>query len=402
MVKQPLHRLYEIVEVGAAHDALSRSYDFLGVFCILLNLIISILMTFDDLAAAYTPLFSGIVLVTVVFFGIDYLLRLVTARFLHPGKTPAHAALLYAVSFLGIIDLLSFLPYLLPVFLPGGIIAFRLFRLARIFRLFRISSYYDSLAVIRDVLRAKRQQLLSSIFIILVLMLAASLCMYSLEHDAQPEVFRNAFSGIWWAVSTLLTVGYGDIYPITTAGKVFSILLTFLGVGMVAIPTGIISAGFVEQYAAVKRHADYLKETDVNFIKLRIRANDDWNGKTVDKLHLPQSAITAVIRRGSETLLPRRDTLLLAGDLVIIGAQPPDDTQDVELKELVLSAHNPWVGKPLKELDLSRRTLVITVQRGKKALVPNARFVFQAGDKVILYSRQDTADGADATDITHI
>ena len=73
-------------------------------------------------------------------------------------------------------------------------------------------------------------------------MLASSLCMYSLEHEAQPEVFSNAFSGIWWAASTLLTVGYGDIYPITTLGKMFGIFITFLGVGMVAIPTGIISA----------------------------------------------------------------------------------------------------------------------------------------------------------------
>ena len=69
-------------------------------------------------------------------------------------------------------------------------------------------------------------------------MLASSLCMYSLEHDAQPDIFTNAFSGIWWAVSTLLTVGYGDIYPITTLGKLFSIIITFLGVGMVAIPNG--------------------------------------------------------------------------------------------------------------------------------------------------------------------
>ena len=82
-------------------------------------------------------------------------------------------------------------------------------------------------------------------FIILVLMLGSSLCMYSLEHDAQPEVFKNAFSGVWWSVSTLLTIGYGDIYPITPAGKAMGIFITFLGVGMVAIPTGIISAGFV-------------------------------------------------------------------------------------------------------------------------------------------------------------
>ena len=159
----------------------------------------------------------------------------------------------YVFSFSGIVDLLSFLPYYLPVFFPSGAVAFRMFRVVRIFRLFRINAYYDSLNVITQVLASKAQQLLSSVFIILVLMIASSLCMYSLEHDAQPEVFSNAFSGIWWSVSTLLTVGYGDIYPITTMGKIFSIFITFLGVGMVAIPTGIISAGFVDQYSRIKR-----------------------------------------------------------------------------------------------------------------------------------------------------
>ena len=92
--------------------------------------------------------------------------------------------------------------------------------------------------------------------------------MYSLEHEAQPEVFKNAFSGIWWSVSTLLTVGYGDIYPVTVLGKMFSIIITFLGVGMVAIPTGILSAGFVEQYSLIKKSTDYLMEKELKFIKL--------------------------------------------------------------------------------------------------------------------------------------
>src|SRR5699024_10382443 len=136
----------------------------------------------------------------------------------------------YMTSFTGIVDLLSFLPQYLPFFFPAGAIAFRMFRIIRIFRLFRINAYYDSLNVITEVIVSKKQQLFSSVFIILMLMLASSLCMYSLEHEAQPEVFSNAFSGIWWAASTLLTVGYGDIYPITVLGKMFGIFIAFLGV----------------------------------------------------------------------------------------------------------------------------------------------------------------------------
>ena len=84
-------------------------------------------------------------------------------------------------------------------------------------------------------------------------MVASSLCMYSMEHEAQPDKFKNAFSGIWWSTSTLLTIGYGDIYPVTVGGKIMAIVISFLGVGMVAIPTGIISAGFVESYTKINK-----------------------------------------------------------------------------------------------------------------------------------------------------
>ena len=130
-----------------------------------------------------------------------------------------------------------------------------MFRIIRILRVFRIHHYADPLRVIGDVLKKKQGQLLSSIFIVMILMVASSLMMYNLEHEAQPEAFANAFSGFWWAANTLLTVGYGDIVPVTLAGKICGTLLTFLGVGMVAIPTGILSAGFMEQVSIVREKA---------------------------------------------------------------------------------------------------------------------------------------------------
>ena len=111
--------------------------------------------------------------------------------------------------------------------------------------------------------------------------------MYSLENAVQPDVFRNAFSGFWWAVSTLLTVGYGDIYPITIPGRIFGIIITFLGVGMVAIPTGIISAGFVDQYSRIKRISEYAHEADIHFIKVHLSSKDPWARQTIQELGLP-------------------------------------------------------------------------------------------------------------------
>lgn len=387
-------RLYEIVEVGASDDAASRAYDFFSAAVLLVNIAVLFLSTFDGIAARYGALFGVIEALTVLFFLVDFVLRFFSADFMYPKKTPLKARLRYLFSFAGLIDLFSFLPYYLPFFFPQGAVAFRLFRLVRIFRLFRINAYYDALNVITGVLKAKRQQLISSVFIILVLMLAASLCMYSLEHDAQPDVFKNAFSGIWWAVSTLLTVGYGDIYPITAWGKFFSIVLTFLGVGLVAIPTGIISAGFVEQYAALKRKAEVIAEDDLNFIKIMLDAEDVWTGLTVRDLNLPGGVILAAVRRGGDMIVPRGNTKLLKDDVLILGAEPLSDDMHIDLQELVLGPHSKWIGQRLKDLDLSRQTMIVTVKRNGRVLFPNGGMEFKEGDTVVLYSKSHVS-GAD-------
>lgn len=390
-------RLYEIVEIGVSDDALSRGYDFFSAAVLLVNIAVLFLSTIDSVSVRYGSAFDVIEAVTVFFFLIDFLLRFSCADYKYPEKTHGAACLRYLFSFTGLVDLFSFLPYYLPVFFPQGVVAFRLFRLIRIFRLFRINAYYDALNVITGVLKAKRQQLISSVFIILVLMLAASLCMYSLEHEAQPDVFKNAFSGIWWAVSTLLTVGYGDIYPITAWGKFFSIVLTFLGVGLVAIPTGIISAGFVEQYAALKRKAEVIEEDDLNFIKIGLDAEDVWTGRTVRELNLPGGVILAAIRRGADMIVPRGNTRLLKGDVLILGAEPLSDDQHIDLQEIVLGPHSKWIGQRLKDLDLSRQTMIVTVKRGGRVLFPNGGMEFKEGDTVILYSKSRVSGAEELT-----
>ena len=244
---QRRRRVSEIVEAGAANDVVSRTYDIVSTLILLINVAVTILYTFDSAEAHYGRELLFIEAVTMAFFAVDYFLRLWTAPVTRPNLSEGRATWKYFISFTGLVDLLSFLPYYLPFFFPTGTAVFRLFRVVRVFRLFQINAYYNSLNVITEVISSKRQQLVSSVFILVVLMVGSSLAMYSVENSAQPEVFSNAFSGIWWAVSTLLTVGYGDIYPITNLGKIISISITFLGVGMVAIPTGIISAGFVDQ-----------------------------------------------------------------------------------------------------------------------------------------------------------
>lgn len=232
----------------------------------------------------------------------------------------------------------------------------------------------------------------SSVFIILVLMVASSLCMYSLEHDAQPEVFSNAFSGIWWSASTLLTVGYGDIYPITMMGKIFGIFITFLGVGMVAIPTGIISAGFVDQYSDIKKRTEYGYEADMHFIKIHMNEEDGWVGKRIADLKLPAGVIVSIIKRREELIIPRGDVVIKAEDTIVLGAEPFEEHENINLKEIVLRKRNPWTGARIRDLDISRHSIIVLVKRRNKALIPNGNMALHEGDRVFLYTKLHLSD----------
>lgn len=381
------YRVYEVVEVRTGFDRAGRIYDSIYMFFIILNLAVSILYTYETYRIKYGSLLIAVEQVTVASFCIDYLLRLWTAKYSYPELKPARAALKYVASFTGIVDMLSFLPYYLPFFFPSGAVAFRMLRIMRVFRLFRINSYYDSFRLISDVIRGKKQQLFSSVFIILILMLASSLCMYSLEHEAQPEIFENAFSGIWWAASTLLTVGYGDIYPITPLGKLFGIFITFLGVGMVAIPTGIISAGFVDQYSRIKRMSEYGREEDVHFIKIHLTKRDPWINKSIRQLHLPERVIVAVIQRNHKVLVPRGNLVLRADDVMVLAAESFHDKEHIRLKEIVLEKNNPWNGHRIRELDISRHSVIVLVKRKERVMIPNGNMILREGDMVILYTQ---------------
>ena len=380
--------LARVVEIGASDDTLSRGYDFAITGIIVVNLIVAVLSTFQRMTAVYGGLLDTLESVTAACFLIDYILRLIAAKYIFRRETEAKALAAYAFSFGGLVDLLSFLPNYLPVFFPAGAVAFRMFRVVRIFRLFRITAYYDSLNAIAEVIAAKKQQLMSSVFIILVLMLASSLCMYSVEHDAQPDVFENAFSGVWWSVSTLLTVGYGDIYPITTLGRFLGAIITFLGVGMVAIPTGIISAGFVEQYNRVQSSATMAREQPLRFITFRLDEGDAWAGLTVAELCLPRGVILTAVHRGHEVLVPHGALTLVPGDTVVLGAQPLDEHTRVELKEVVLLKKHPWNGQCIRDLDLSRRTIIAAVVRDGKAIIPRGSTRLQAGDTLLLHTTE--------------
>ena len=278
------------------------------------NILVTFLQTFDELTFLF-PAFHVIEVITILIFCVEYILRIWTADYLYPDKNEFRSRLRFLISFDGIIDLLTILPF----FFLSGMVIFRMLRVARIFHLFRLNARYDSFNVITTVLYEKRNQIISSVFIVLILMLASSLCMYSVEHDSQPEVFRNAFSGIWWSMSTLLTVGYGDIYPITTLGRIMAICIAYLGVGAVAIPTGIISAGFVEQYQR-KSSLSNIKEADIHEIA-EIFVDKRFAGKSVEEMEEAEQATIFLILREDLSILPQKDTILKLNDIIVIRGE---------------------------------------------------------------------------------
>ena len=304
------HRIFDIIQIGIETDTISRVFDILIVVTILLNITILFLETFDEFAALM-PVFHAVEIVTILIFIAEYILRIWTADYLFPSESRWKAAWHFIISFDGIIELLTILPF----YYLSGFVAFRMLRVVRIFHLFRINAHYDSFNVIRAVLYKKKNQLLSSVFIIFVLMMASSLCMYSAEHEAQPEAFRNVFSGIWWSVSTLLTVGYGDIYPVTVLGRIMAICIAFLGVGVVAIPTGIISAGFVEQYTDMQSSSDTLGNINLQTVVLDI--DSSWLNKSPSEIKSLSDFVTVMVRRDGSNFVPTNSYRAAVSDILI-------------------------------------------------------------------------------------
>lgn len=247
-----MKRIFEIIQIGEGKDYASRLFDVFISICIIGNIICMVLLTFNSLDK-YFDILRLIENITIYVFILEYSLRVITAKYLYPEYNTFGSVIMFIFSTYGIVDLLSILPAIFVGVFPYGFSALRMLRVFRILKLFRITKNYDSFSIIGIVLRNKRKQIASSISIILILMLAASVLMYGFEHDAQPDKFENALSGLWWAVNTMLTVGYGDIFPVTYGGRLLTVIIEFLGVGLVAIPTGIISAGFMEYHNSVQR-----------------------------------------------------------------------------------------------------------------------------------------------------
>lgn len=378
-------RVFSVIQIGNKTDALSRGFDYFISIMILLSVSVTFMLTFEQLEYLKSAL-GYIEFGTIIVFVIEYILRLWTAKYLYNEEKPFWSAMRFVVSFYGIVDLLTICSYFVPFLFSNGIVALRMLRVVRIMRLFKLNASYDAFNVITDVLKEKFNQIISCVFMIFILILMSSLCMYSLEHDAQPENFSNAFSGIWWSVSTMLTVGYGDIYPITIGGKIMAIIISFLGVGIVAIPTGIISAGFVEYYTKIKTGA--FSDTDADFLVMEISSEHSFCKKNVMEIVLPEGLYIAALIRDEDVFIPNENIIIMPGDILMI-ASTSGKNMDASIEEVNISQNHSWIGKRIKDLDISRQLYILMIKRNGVSIKPSATFVLQQDDRLIFLDKRN-------------
>lgn len=243
-VKKIKIRVFEIINKAETGDWASRAFDIVIMSLIALSIISIVLESFASLKDKYHYVFQTFEYVSVAVFTLEYALRIWTADILFP--TSKHPRLKYICSFMAIIDLLAILPFYLP-FVSVDLRFLRMMRLLRLLRLLRVlklGRYFEAFQVIMKVIKTSGPQLMMSVVICGFVMLFAAIIMYTVENPVQPEQFPNVISSLWWAICTLTTVGYGDVYPITSIGRFLASIISLVGIGIIAIPTGIIAAGF--------------------------------------------------------------------------------------------------------------------------------------------------------------
>jgi voltage-gated potassium channel len=215
---------------------------------IILNIVAMIMESHVSLSLAYGNAFGIFESTSIFIFSFEYLYRV----FIAFKGDKLKGVSKYVFSVFGIIDLISILPFYLNTFIKvdGRFLRIlRLFRLTRIFKLGRDSS---SLKLFTKALSSVKNELRFTLFLSALMILFSASAIYYLENEVQPEKFSSISESIWWATVSLATVGYGDVYPVTIGGKIFASLISLIGIGIVAIPTGIISASFVEEIRLVR------------------------------------------------------------------------------------------------------------------------------------------------------
>lgn len=242
-------RIWEIVEVSRNGDKWSRNFDLVILSLIGINVVSSILHSVESIGPKHETVFHTIEVVSVIIFTIEYIARLISCTSDHRYSHTLWGRLQFMLTPMLLIDLLAILPFYISFFMVD-LTAMRILRMIRIFRIAKMVRYSHSFQLIGTVFRKNREELVIIGIMMLFLVIMSSSLMFYAEHKAQPENFPDIPTTMWWAVITLTTVGYGDVTPLTTIGKIVAAVIAIAGIAMFALPAGILGAGFIRELNA--------------------------------------------------------------------------------------------------------------------------------------------------------
>ena len=245
-------KTFQLLEGDIYESSKAKHLNSLLIALILLNVVAVILESENEIGRQYATQFALFETLSVFIFSIEYLIRVWACveeqRFKH--SPPLKTRLRYLISPIAIIDLIAIAPFFISFFI---VIDLRYLRLLRVLRLLKLTHYFKDFNIFLTVLVKELKNIAAAIMVMIFLIIIAASLMYSLESKAQPDVFGSILHSLWWAVVTMTTVGYGDVTPVTTLGKVMTTVIMLIGVALVALPTAILAAGFSEELRERKR-----------------------------------------------------------------------------------------------------------------------------------------------------
>ena len=252
-------RTFEILDNGVRGDRFSQIADIILIILISLNVLSVILETLPSLQGRYDVFFRNFEIISVSIFSIEYLTRIWCSieNTDKNYKHPIWGRLRYMITPMALIDLIVILPLYLGYFFA---IDLRFMRALRLLRVFKLTRYSSSMSVLLKVLSDEARSIGAAFFILFMLVIIASSLIYLAEHDAQPDVFSSIPSAMWWAIITMTSVGYGDVVPITSIGKILASVISIISIGIIALPAGLLASGFSEALRVRRAHYEKLVE----------------------------------------------------------------------------------------------------------------------------------------------
>ena len=245
-------RVFHFIESTDPNNRASHLLNLALIILIIANVTAVIIESEPSIGKTYSAYFHAFEFISVMIFTTEYIIRLWCCVELdaYQGYSPLKARLSYIVSPIALIDLLAILPFFISLFITVDL---RYLRLLRVLRLMKLSHYFKGFNIFLTVINKELKSIAAAMMVMLFLIIIAASLMYTLESQKQPEVFGSILHSLWWAVVTMTTVGYGDVTPVTTAGKVVATFIMLIGVGLVALPAGMLAARFGEELRERKR-----------------------------------------------------------------------------------------------------------------------------------------------------